>query len=259
MIKKKINAGIYVIEIDGCEKFYIGSTLDLKRRRRDHERLLLKGTHKNLHLQNAFNKHGKDSYKFGIIAICEKDKDFLLDLEQKIIDSYDFNNLFNFNRFTRVTTKDNDIDYNYIKNVFKDTAGGIDRGEILKKYNLSKPNHYNIIIRRSYSWIEVDKDIVRKAQDTLRKCDKYSKKDLRFIKDNYKKGLKFLSENLGRTEVALNCQIIRMKINRADRLSVDERNEMIKLYLNGYKAKDLAIKFRCHIRTVFRIMLREAK
>ena len=87
-IKEKIDAGIYVIEIENCEKFYIGSTLDLKRRKRDHERLLFKSAHKNLHLQNAFNKRGKNSYKFGIIAVCGKDKDFLLDLEQKIINSY---------------------------------------------------------------------------------------------------------------------------------------------------------------------------
>jgi len=44
-------AGIYVIEITGCDKFYIGSTLDLKRRKRDHELLLMKNSHKNLHLR----------------------------------------------------------------------------------------------------------------------------------------------------------------------------------------------------------------
>lgn len=253
---KEHNSGIYVIEIIGSPKFYIGSTLDLARRERDHERLLLKGTHKNLHLQNAFNKHGVDSYKFRIIAICEKDKDFLLTLEQKIIDSYDWDELFNFNRFTRVTNKGNDVSYEYIKGVFEDTANSVSREEILEKYNISKGTHRNIIIRKSYSWIKVDKDIVKSAQDSLRKCDRYSKEELGFIRDNHEKGLEFLSENLGRTEVAVRTQLSRMKLVNSLILSNEDIVSIIKLADQGSKINELVKEFCKDRRTIYRVIFK---
>lgn len=55
--KKEINAGIYVIEIEGCEKFYIGSTINFKRRKWEHLNKLRKNKHYNPYMQNVFNKY----------------------------------------------------------------------------------------------------------------------------------------------------------------------------------------------------------
>jgi hypothetical protein len=230
--------------------------LDLTRRKRDHERLLLKGTHKNHHLQNAFNKYGKDSYKFGIIAICEKDKDFLLDLEQKLIDSYNWNDLFNFNKFTRVTTIKFDIDHNCIKNVIKDTADGVPRKEIIKKYKLSNLEHHRrIVTRQSYGFVNIDKEIVEKAQSTLRDCIRYTESELIYIRQNYKKGLSFLAKKLNRREQTLQCQISRMGLDRGLLLNKKEVCKIIKLFSKNYTIDELAKKFKCHKRTVYRIIL----
>ena len=48
-------------------KFYVGSAQDTRTRFRQHRRLLRKGTHHCKHLQNAWNKHGEELFKFEII------------------------------------------------------------------------------------------------------------------------------------------------------------------------------------------------
>jgi hypothetical protein len=245
-------AGIYVIEITGCAKFYIGSTLDLKRRKRDHELLLIKNSHKNLHLQNAYNKYGKDSYKFGTITICEKDKDFLLDLEQRIIDSYDFSELFNLNRFTRAGHTKKDIDYSFVENVFIDTASGVPRSEILKKYSINMALHRQIIVRQTYGWIKIDDKLVAKAQDTIKKNTRYSKADLSFIRKNIHKGVSYLSHKLDRTESAIVAQVCRMKIDRGYQLSPDDIVKMFELLDAGARVVDVSKIIGCNVKTAYR-------
>lgn len=245
-------AGIYVIEITGCSKFYIGSTLDLRRRKRDHELLLIKNSHKNPHLQNAYNKYGKGSYKFGIIAICEKDKDFLLDLEQKLIDSYDFSELFNLNRFTRAGHTKKDIDYSFVENVFRDTASGVTRSEILKRYSINMASHRQIIIRQTYGWIKIEDSVVAAAQNTIKKSTRYSKADLCFIRKNIHKGVPYLSNKLDRSESAINAQICRMKIDRRRLIGRNNVSRMFELLKAGITVVEISRIIGCHERTIYR-------
>lgn len=51
--------GIYKITNTATNKVYIGSSINLNNRRREHFRRLEEGTHKNSKLQNSYNKHGK--------------------------------------------------------------------------------------------------------------------------------------------------------------------------------------------------------
>jgi len=79
-----MKSGIYKItnEING--KFYIGSTKDLNRRKKDHFRLLKKGVNHSVILQKAVNKYGIDNFKFEILVECSED--LLFTIEQKIVD-----------------------------------------------------------------------------------------------------------------------------------------------------------------------------
>lgn len=68
------NVGIYKIlnKING--KFYIGkSSNGCNRRWNEHKHLLRKGRHKNIYLQNAWNKYKEDAFEFSIIEICGKE------------------------------------------------------------------------------------------------------------------------------------------------------------------------------------------
>ena len=56
--------GIYkIVNLDNG-KFYIGSSINLAKRKWEHFKQLRLGIHCNCHLQAAYNKHGKDSFSF---------------------------------------------------------------------------------------------------------------------------------------------------------------------------------------------------
>jgi len=64
--------GIYAIENKVSGKKYVGSSNNIKRRFREHKLYLRKGTHKNRHLQFAWNKYGEDAFRFAVLIQCPK-------------------------------------------------------------------------------------------------------------------------------------------------------------------------------------------
>ena len=72
-------SGVYKIICHSNNKYYIGSAIDLNKRKDRHFRDLKNGKHHNLHLQRIYNKYGHDSFEFIIIENCEKDKTIVLE------------------------------------------------------------------------------------------------------------------------------------------------------------------------------------
>ena len=58
-----IQCGIYRILNTINNKFYIGSSVNLRKRLYEHRRLLRLGKHENYHLQNAFTKYGEENFQ----------------------------------------------------------------------------------------------------------------------------------------------------------------------------------------------------
>jgi group I intron endonuclease len=81
-------SGIYRILNTVNGKPYLGSAVIIPNRWREHKRTLRKGTHKNLHLQAAWNKYGEEAFVFNIVELVE-DKSQLLKREQYWIDFYE--------------------------------------------------------------------------------------------------------------------------------------------------------------------------
>lgn len=84
-----LNCGIYKISnlING--KCYIGSSKDLKMRKRVHFALLRDKKHSNPHLQRAYDKYGVENFSFEILEIGEIDDLKVLEKEWLIyFDSY---------------------------------------------------------------------------------------------------------------------------------------------------------------------------
>lgn len=79
--------GIYKIRNKLNGKFYIGSSSNIPRRWRDgHLNKLNKNKHDNQHLQNSWNKYGKDTFEIEILKECP-----IIDLlteEQKYLNEY---------------------------------------------------------------------------------------------------------------------------------------------------------------------------
>jgi group I intron endonuclease len=254
--KKKPMSGVYIIEFIGCNKFYIGSTFNLERREKEHIGLLKKGKHKNPHVQNAFNKYGEDSYKFKIVLICDSDKDYLLDIEQSLINQYDFDqDLLNFNRLTRSSINPI-VDYSFVKNVIEDTANGVDRKKIMEKYNICMPTHRHIVIRKSYAWIPVDNKLVEKAKKKLRACDRYTKQELSFLKDNCHKDISFLSKKLGRSESAIKAKISRLNLNRGLIINATQVKDIANMFVSGKSLVEISKIYNCDSYTIRRIIRR---
>lgn len=88
--------GVYKIKNIKTEKFYIGSTIDsFKIRLKAHREALVRGTHKNRHLQNAWNKYGSDAFVFEIVEICEET--ICRQREQYYLDLGPWNKMYNIN------------------------------------------------------------------------------------------------------------------------------------------------------------------
>ncbi len=81
-----MKSAIYRIINIKTDKFYIGSAISFEKRQNDHFKALSKNKHGNSRLQRAFNKYGKENFKFEIIEeIFEKTK--LLEREQYYLDT----------------------------------------------------------------------------------------------------------------------------------------------------------------------------
>ncbi len=66
-----MNSGVYRITNLVNNHSYVGSSRNLKRRRRDHFSTLRKNRHHSPRLQNAWNKYGEIAFEFVILEYCE--------------------------------------------------------------------------------------------------------------------------------------------------------------------------------------------
>lgn len=77
--------GIYKILSKKTNRVYIGSTIDLVRRWREHKKLLKGQRHHSSFLQNHYNKYGIGDLEFIILEKCNKEN--LIDKEQFYLDT----------------------------------------------------------------------------------------------------------------------------------------------------------------------------
>jgi len=88
--------GIYKITNNITSNKYIGSSNNIRTRWSKHKHSLNSNTHKNLHLQNAWNKYGSEKFEFEVILLCEEDELFFY--EQKILDTLDYTSDYNISK-----------------------------------------------------------------------------------------------------------------------------------------------------------------
>ena len=78
---------IYKIRNVVNNKFYVGSTVDSRKRFWAHRKALRLGTHDCVYLQRAWNKYGEDCFKFEIVEQLNSKED-LYPAEQKWLDEH---------------------------------------------------------------------------------------------------------------------------------------------------------------------------
>ena len=80
-------SGIYEIVNVTNDKRYVGSAVNLSKRKTKHWSLLRLKEHYNRYLQNTWNKYGEDAFRFNILFYC--DPRLLITFEQRAIDYFD--------------------------------------------------------------------------------------------------------------------------------------------------------------------------
>ena len=71
-----MSCGIYIIINKINKKNYVGSSLNIEKRKATHLFYLNKNNHVNSHLQSAFNKYGRKAFKFKILKLVNEN-DFI--------------------------------------------------------------------------------------------------------------------------------------------------------------------------------------
>lgn len=95
--------GIYTISFLDSENVYVGSSINIGKRKREHLSCLRNNKHYNNHLQNAYNLYGESNMVFKIIVLCEQEQ--LLVIEEQKIKEYD--SYFNGYNMVEKPTKTN--------------------------------------------------------------------------------------------------------------------------------------------------------
>lgn len=127
----QLNSGVYIISYKN--KNYVGSSVNLKKRLREHFFCLNKNIHSNKRLQNIYNKYGKEVFNVNIVAYCPPE--YCIKLEQWFLDN--IKNLLNHLKFAysakgRVTKKSTKL------RISKKLKGKIVSDETKKLLSLSK-------------------------------------------------------------------------------------------------------------------------
>ena len=75
--------GVYRIRNLRNGRKYIGSSVNILRRFRNHKRMLEKECHTNGKLQRDWNKYGKKNFRFEIVKLCKRKQ--LIEAEQSYL------------------------------------------------------------------------------------------------------------------------------------------------------------------------------
>lgn len=79
------NSGIYCIRNLSTNEIYVGSSSNLKKRKREHFNYLKNGVHHSRYLQRSYNKTGSYNFVFSVLENCNID--MLIIREQHYIDT----------------------------------------------------------------------------------------------------------------------------------------------------------------------------
>ena len=147
-----VKCGIYKITNTINKKIYIGSSVNILNRVRQHKYKLKAGIHCNNYLQASFNKYGKDSFLFEIIEECDfvdlvERENFHITTTEAMNKEFGFNqvmvNEFRKNIFTdSVKIKNSKINLNFNGNFIKFKSVNVETNEELEFDNLVEAANY---------------------------------------------------------------------------------------------------------------------
>jgi group I intron endonuclease len=167
-----MTVAIYEILCLVNNKKYIGSSKNIERRFYKHKLLLNKNKHTNLFLQNSWNKHGEDNFKFSIIEICKIED--LINKECFYINKFNtFDKKFGFNvskpskvydrskTYLVITPNGEEVIVNNLESFC--IKNNLEKSSLHKVANKKSRGHKGYLCKHiDESWEEWDKNHLRK-------------------------------------------------------------------------------------------------
>lgn len=162
--------GIYCIKNIKNNKIYIGQTNDIDIRWKNHINMLKRNAHTNIHLQNAWNKYGENSFEFSVIYEATED-DNLNSLEKYYIKLYNTNdenygyNLTDGGEGYKLSEevknkmsingrgKNSNLTEEQVAEIKIMMANGIDRKTIAEKFSVSRKVLTNISTGKNFYYV----------------------------------------------------------------------------------------------------------
>ena len=195
-----MGCGIYKITNTKNNKIYIGSSVNVEKRKEKHFWMLKKGIHDNKFIQNSFNRDGSESFIFEIIEFCDFEE--LVDKENHYI----------------IEFKSNNMKFGYNLCMVSDERKNIlsDKTKIqLSQYNLEKNNNFkkfaliNIETEQEY----IFETLVDAANYLLKNgFAKGKPRNVRMSVSNSLRGVKLNNGKHGKGSIRKTCYKHRFKI-----------------------------------------------
>lgn len=173
-IGKEIISGVYVIKNLKNGDVYVGSSIDIYGRWRQHVWKLNNNKHHNKHLQNAWNVYGENNFDFIIVEKIVGDRDYIFEREQIWVNYYLYNNIrvYNHNK-TNAKTPAHYITIDDIKNEKRNFS--------LEQFNniCDYLSNTNIPISRIAEFVGVDAHLIYEIYERVTYVE--LTKDMEFI------------------------------------------------------------------------------
>lgn len=217
-----MTSGIYKIVNIITNDCYIGSSVNINKRKNQHFNLLKHKEHHSIYLQNAYNKYGKDNFIFNILELCEKDK--CIEREQWFIDN--INSKYNMSKTVINSNYGSKHKLNRKKPVYKKSIKGL--------YN--KVTNKNI-----YKFIHIDGEVVNSTPYEF-----YTFKNLK------KSAVNNLVLGKNRSVKGWYIDYIKPKTRKFSPKKEINMNSIYYDLINGMKKKEIILKYNISYNTLTR-------
>ena len=228
--KSNNESGIYQIRNLVNGKVYIGSSLNIYRRCRDHKCALRGQYHFNEHLQRSWNKYGEEGFIFEVLQLIEDEVD-LLDTEQYYLD--ETNPDYNIAKFADAPTKGRKFSEKAKRNMKavwtqEKRKAKSEQMQGKRNHNYRKPMSENQKKKISVSHRELPLSEYSKIQELYATGD-YIQQELA---DMWSVSVPTIS-NVVRTDIGQGVPVYVNKHNRKRKILPSEYPEIVALYDTG--------------------------
>lgn len=256
--------GIYKIENTKNGKVYIGQSVDIETRWKQHKADLRNNHHQNKHLQNSWNKYGENNFTFTVLCECDMDK--LNENEIYYIKNYkSTNNVYGYNlkeggdggglmseaAIEKLRGLGSALTKNDVRYIKMSMYLLMDRNELVKMYNISPKVLTAISQGKNWGYILPSlNDKIHNLKQTM--IDERNQQIISY----YDNGLQIadISKKTGLSMSIVEKAVYKYRDIRSKELQMEKYNQIITLHNQGINNYQISKKVNVSPSTVQRYL-----